>query len=95
MAIQMRRGAGADFRPEKMKPGELAVTIDGTRKVYAAFAAGDVKELASKEDIWQEVEDAEKAQKAAEAAQAAAEIAESQATKAKNDAVIALSLIHI
>ena len=67
MAIQMRRGAGADFRPEKMKPGELAVTIDGTRKVYAAFAAGDVKELASKEDIWQEVEDAEKAQKAAEA----------------------------
>lgn len=89
MAIQMRRGAGADFRPEKMKPGELAVTIDGTRKVYAAFAAGDVKELASKEDIWQEVEDAEKAQKAAEAAQAAAEIAESQATKAKNDAVIA------
>ena len=89
MAIQMRRGAGADFRPEKMKPGELAVTIDGTRKVYAAFAAGDVKELASKEDIWQEVEDAEKAQKAAEAAQAAAEGAESQATVAKNDAVMA------
>lgn len=51
MAIKMRRGADADFRPEKMQPGELAVTVDGTRKVYAAFAAGDVKELSSKEDV--------------------------------------------
>ena len=51
MAIQMRRGANSDFSPSKMLPGELAVTTDGSRKAYAAFQAGDVKELAFKEDI--------------------------------------------
>lgn len=51
MAIQHRRGADKDFQPSKMLPAEIAITTDGTRKVYAAFAAGDVKELASKEDI--------------------------------------------
>lgn len=51
MAIQMRRGANSDFNPSKMLPGEIAVTTDGTRKVYAAFKANDVKELASKEDV--------------------------------------------
>ena len=51
MAIQHRRGADVDFKAEKMLPGEIAVTIDGTRKVYAAFAPGDVKELASKEEV--------------------------------------------
>lgn len=86
MAIQMRRGADADFRPEKMKPGELAVTIDGTKKVYAAFAAGNIKELSSKEDIWEEVERAEAAQQAAETAKTAAETAKGQAVSAKNDA---------
>ena len=50
MAIQVRRGANADFDSSKMLPGELAVTTDGSRKVYAAFQAGDVKELAFKED---------------------------------------------
>lgn len=49
--IQHRRGADAEFKPEKMLPGEIAITTDGTRKVYAAFAAGDVKELAKKEDV--------------------------------------------
>lgn len=51
MAIQMRRGANSDFDPSKMLPGEIAVTTDGTRKVYAAFQANDVKELASKDDV--------------------------------------------
>lgn len=51
MAIQMRRGANSDFNPSKMLPGEIAVTTDGSRKVYAAFKANDVKELASKEDV--------------------------------------------
>ncbi len=51
MAILHRRGANADFNAQKMLAGEMAVTIDGTRKVYAAFAPGDVKELASKEDV--------------------------------------------
>lgn len=51
MAIQMRRGANANFDKSKMLPGEFAVTTDGTRKVYAAFASNDVKELASKDDV--------------------------------------------
>ena len=57
MAIQMRRGANANFDKSKMLPGEFAVTTDGTRKVYAAFAANDVKELASKEDVQEIVSD--------------------------------------
>ena len=51
MAIQVRRGANANFDKSKMLPGEFAVTTDGTRKVYAAFASNDVKELASKDDV--------------------------------------------
>lgn len=51
MAIQHRRGADVDFKPDRMKSGELALTTDGTRKMYAAFAPGDVKEVAFKEDI--------------------------------------------
>lgn len=56
MAIQQRRGADADFDSTKMLPGELAVTTDGTRKVYVAFAPGDTKELASAEEV-QEIVD--------------------------------------
>lgn len=51
MAIQQRRGAKADFDATKMLPGELAVTTDGSRKVYVAFAPGDAKELASTEEV--------------------------------------------
>lgn len=51
MAIQVRRGQKKYFDKNKMLPGELAVTTDGSREVYAAFAAGDVKELASMEDV--------------------------------------------
>ena len=40
MAIQNRRGADADFDASKMLPAELAITTDGSRKVYAAFAPG-------------------------------------------------------
>ena len=51
MALQMRRGANSDFSPSKMLPGEIAVTTDGTRKVYVAFKSNEVKELVSKEDV--------------------------------------------
>ena len=51
MSIQNRRGKDADFDANKMLPGELAVTTDGTRKVYAAFAPGDVREFAFKDQI--------------------------------------------
>ena len=53
--IQHRRGALKDFDAAKMLPGEFAVTTDGSRKVLAAFAAGDVKELASKEEVDQAI----------------------------------------
>ena len=51
MAIQNRRGADADFDSHKMLPGELAVTTDGSRKVYATFAPGDSREVAFKDQI--------------------------------------------
>lgn len=71
MAIQNRRGADADFDASKMLPAELAITTDGSRKVYAAFAPGDVKELASKEDVQEIIDEfdasvAEDIQKATE-----------------------------
>lgn len=51
MAIQQRGGADKDFDANKMLPREIAITTDGTRKVYVAFAPGDVKELASTEEV--------------------------------------------
>lgn len=51
MAIQNRRGADADFDSHKMLPGELAVTTDGSRKVYATFAPGDSREVAFKDQV--------------------------------------------
>lgn len=50
MAIQMRRGNDANFKPEKMVPGEFAVSLDA-KKVYTCFSAGQVKELAFSEDV--------------------------------------------
>jgi len=51
MAIQIRRGAASDFDATKMVSGELAVSTDGTHKVWATGAAGDSWELASKDDL--------------------------------------------
>ena len=57
MAIQLRRGAYSDFDPNKMLPGEIAVVTSGDpgaddgRSVYACFVAGDVKRMATYEDM--------------------------------------------
>lgn len=51
MAIQMRRGADKDFDKSRMLPGEIAVTTDGSKKVYIAFKAGDAKELAGADEL--------------------------------------------
>lgn len=48
MAIQIRRGAAANFDATKMVSGELAVSTDGSHKVWATGAAGDCWELADK-----------------------------------------------
>ena len=53
--IQHRRGSLEDFNPDKMVPGELAFTTDGSRKVFAAFAPGDYKELISSEEIQEDL----------------------------------------
>ena len=64
MAIQNRRGVYNDFTPSKMVPGEFAVVQSGDpngssgKAVYIAFTAGDVKRLATYEDIASDIEEA-------------------------------------
>lgn len=50
MAIQNRRGSDSEFDASKMMAGEFGFTTDGTKKVYAAFGPGDVKEVSFKGD---------------------------------------------
>lgn len=57
MAIVMRQGEYGDFVPAKMRPGEWAVVLaddpvvsDG-KSVFIAFSAGDVKRMATYEDM--------------------------------------------
>lgn len=64
MAIQTRRGIYDDFDPAKMLPGELATVTSGDpgaddgRSVYACFAAGDVKRMATYEDMQENISQA-------------------------------------
>lgn len=50
MIILIRRGNEKDFDPSKMRPGEFAFMLD-SKKVLATFAAGDVKQLATYQDM--------------------------------------------
>lgn len=62
MAIQLRRGAYADFDPAKMLPGEMAVVLSGDpaasagRSVYVCFEAGVVKRFTTYEDFESELQ---------------------------------------
>ena len=64
MAIQMRRGAYVNFNPAKLMPGEWAVVVSGDsnakdgKAAYICFAAGDVKRVATYEDMGDNVHDA-------------------------------------
>lgn len=64
MAIQMRRGAYVNFNPAKLMPGEWAVVVSGDsnakdgKAAYICFAAGDVKRIATYEDMVDNVHDA-------------------------------------
>ncbi len=54
MAIQMRRGAYAQFDPSKMKAGEWAVLTDSDTKkqqIWMCFAPGIVKRMGTVEDF--------------------------------------------
>lgn len=64
MSIQMRRGAYVNFNPAKLMPGEWAVVVSGDsgakdgKAAYICFAAGDVKRVATYEDMVDNVHDA-------------------------------------
>lgn len=78
MAIQNRRGKYADFDPAKMKPGEWAVVQSGDPEgdgeaVYIAFAAGDVKRMATHDELKSYDEDARQAAENASASKADAQ----------------------
>lgn len=57
MAIQMRRGQHALFDKSKLLPGEWAIVLSGDpaskdgKAAYVCFAAGDVKRVATVEDM--------------------------------------------
>lgn len=91
MAIQLRRGAYANFDPAKMLPAEVGVvtsgdpgTVDG-KAAYVAFAAGNVKKLATVDDIATEIDSAvddavQRAEDVAESIEASAEQIETNRT---------------
>ena len=63
MAIQVRRGNYADFDPDKMLPGEWACVLasdpvvqDG-KSVFICFSAGNVKRMATYDDMVQQFGD--------------------------------------
>ena len=92
MAIQHRRGVYGNFDPTKMAPGEFAVvqeddpnTTDG-EAVYMAFAAGDVKRMATHDEL--SAYDAD-AKLAADAAEEYKTDAQAAYTNAHNSAVAA------
>ena len=98
MAIQMRRGAYAQFDPSKMKAGEWAVSTDSDTKkqqIWMCFAPGIVKRMGTVEDFDIEIqrlirsylddiaESVEKAQGSAKLAISKAQESSTSATNAK------------
>ena len=101
MAIQMRRGAYAEFDPLKMKAGEWAVSTDSDTKkqqIWMCFAPGVVKRMGTVEDFDTEIqrliqnyldgiaESVEKAQESAELATSKAQESATFASQAKTSA---------
>lgn len=56
MAIQMRRGLEADFNPDKMKPGEWAVSLD-SKYVRMCFAPGLCFRMATYESFEEDMQE--------------------------------------
>ena len=62
MAIQHRRGIYENFDPTKLLPGEWAIVLSGDssaedgRAAYMCFAAGDVKRMATFEDMEENID---------------------------------------
>ena len=98
MAIQMRRGAYAEFDPLKMKAGEWAVSTDPDTKkqqIWMCFAPGIVKRMGTVEDFDTEIQrliqsyldgmaqSVSQAQKSAELATSKAQESSTSASNAK------------
>lgn len=98
MAIQMRRGAYAEFDPLKMKAGEWAVSTDSDTKkqqIWMCFAPGIVKRMGTVEDFNTEIQrliqsyldgmaqSVSQAQKSAELATSKAQESSTSASNAK------------
>lgn len=102
MAIQMRRGAYAEFDPLKMKAGEWAVSTDSDTKkqqIWMCFAPGIVKRMGTVEDFDTEIQrliqnyldgmaqSVSQAQKSAELATSKAQESANSASKAKESEI--------
>lgn len=89
MAIQLRRGAYADFDPTKMVPAEVGVVTSGDpntddgKAAYVAFSAGNAKRIATVEDIATDLLEAtdDAVEQATARAEAAAESVEASAAQ--------------
>lgn len=94
MAIQMRRGAYAEFDPLKMKAGEWAVSTDSDTKkqqIWMCFAPGIVKRMGTVEDFDVEVQRLfqsylDDIEQSVSQAQKSAQTATQKATSASNSA---------
>lgn len=106
MAIQMRRGAYAEFDPLKMKAGEWAVSTDSDTKkqqIWMCFAPGIVKRMGTVEDFDVEIQrliqdyldsiaqSVSQAQKSAQTATQKATSASNSASQAQKSAELATS----
>lgn len=95
MAIQHRRGAYADFDPTKMKPGEIAFVQSGDplvsdgRAVYVCFTSGDVRRMATQEELSEYDAVAEAAAEAAAEAKADVLTLKGEVDTAKADTLAA------
>lgn len=102
MAIQMRRGAYAEFDPLKMKAGEWAVSTDSDTKkqqIWMCFAPGIVKRMGTVEDFDVEIQrliqsyldgmaqSVSQAQKSAELATSKAQESANSASSAKESEI--------
>lgn len=89
MAIQLRQGAYADFAPTKMVPAEVGIVTSGDpntddgKAAYVAFSSGNVKRIATVDDIATDLQEAtdDAVEQATARAEAAAESVESSATQ--------------
>ena len=64
MAITMRHGTYNKFDPQKLRTGEIAVVTEGDphasdgKAIYQCFSPGDVKRMATYEDMADQIEEA-------------------------------------